>query len=346
MRTFFSYGPVDCRYHFCAERRQLIDRCFQQLIGAPEEGGHFFTIWSPRQCGKTWLMRQVKKEIEKQYPDKYMVGMMSMQGVILEDADSEKELLSWFPELFRDALNIRPDTPEDWKAWIRFFHKTEGMFKKPLILFIDEFDSLPRKMIDRLVAIFRDMYLKRDSFNLHGLALIGVRAVLGVDSERGSPFNIQRSLRVPNFTQDEVADLFHQYQSESGQKIEPEVVRTVYDVTRGQPGLVGWFGELLTETYNPGPLKPIDTSTWEDVYRAALYKEWNNPAFIEVKSFRNHSKLEKAKAQAIDYAKKRRFSTITLAVFVPSEDEKILARLSGEQTVDDVRLHVAAIGWV
>jgi hypothetical protein len=53
---------------------------------------------------------------------------------------------------------------------------------------------------------FDDCYSKNNW--LHGLALIGVRAVLGVDSERGSPFNIQRSLHVLNFTLDEVTDLF------------------------------------------------------------------------------------------------------------------------------------------
>ena len=57
MRTFFSYGPVDCEEHFCVPRSEIIERCFMQLIGNPEKGGHFFTIWSPRQCGKTWLMR-------------------------------------------------------------------------------------------------------------------------------------------------------------------------------------------------------------------------------------------------------------------------------------------------
>ncbi|MFP4429135.1 MAG: hypothetical protein ACLFPB_07420 [Desulfovermiculus sp.] len=34
------------------------------------------------------------------------------------------------------------------------------------------------------------------NYFLHGLALIGVRAVLGVGSERGSPFNVQHSLHV------------------------------------------------------------------------------------------------------------------------------------------------------
>ena len=46
---------------------------------------------------------------------------------------------------------------------------------------------------------------------LHGLALIGVRAVLGVENVKGSPFNVQRSLHIPNLTHDEVVYLFDCY---------------------------------------------------------------------------------------------------------------------------------------
>jgi hypothetical protein len=71
-----------------------------------------------------------------------------------------------------------------------------------MILLIDEVDTLPSLWLDVLVGQFREMYLDRPKDHLanwlHGLALIGVRAVLGVDSERGSPFNIQRSLHVTN----------------------------------------------------------------------------------------------------------------------------------------------------
>jgi hypothetical protein len=52
------------------------------------------------------------------------------------------------------------------------------------------------------------------------------------------------------------------------------------------------------------------------------------------------------KEQAVKYAKRLGFLTTTLAVFVPVEDEETLAKLSGEQTIDGVRLYVAAIGWV
>ncbi len=86
-------------------------------------------------------------------------------------------------------------------------------------MFIDEFDSLPPNLIDRLTALFRDMYLKGDSYALHALALIGVRAVLGVESERGSPFNIQRFMHVPNFSQEETQELFRQYREERSKPV-------------------------------------------------------------------------------------------------------------------------------
>jgi hypothetical protein len=131
------------------------------------------------------------------------------------------------------------------------------------------------------------MYLDRQSYCIYGLALIGVRAVLSVNSERGSPFNIQRSLHVPNFTLDEVTDLFDQYQQESGQVVEPEVSQSMYESTKGQPGLVGWFGELLTEKYNPGQNAPIDASIWNTVLCKALFVEWNNTVFDLVKKVRS-----------------------------------------------------------
>ena len=283
MRQFHSYGPVNSKQHFCVERQALLEQCTEQLIGDPEEGGHYFTIWAPRQTGKTWLMRQVKKEIEARYGDRFIVGTMSVQGVILKDDDPEEKFLDKVPLLMWETFRQKIEAPSDWEAFKGLFDRDEGMFDRPLILFIDEFDSLPSGVIDRLVGLFRDMYLKRDSYLLHGLALIGVRAVLGVGSDRGSPFNIQRSLHIPNFTKDEVEDLFHQYQTESGQEIETEVVAKVYESTRGQPGLVCWFGELLTETYNPGAEKTISLEDWKDVYRRACFTEWNNTVLNLVK---------------------------------------------------------------
>ncbi len=286
MRRFHSYGPVDCRSHFCVGRGALVQHCMEQLVGGPEEEGRFFTIWAPRQCGKTWLMRQVAEKIEQERPGRFTVGMMSMQGVVIEKDDPPETFLSRAPLLMSRFFNIDVAAPESWEAFGALFSTRMKLFERPLILFIDEFDKLPPLVIDRCVGMFRDMYLDRRNFCLHGLALIGVRAALGVDSDRGSPFNVQRSLHVPNFTEGETEDLFRQYQAESGQKIEPGVVDAVHASTRGQPGLVCWFGELLTEKFNPGIEKTIGFSIWEDVYRSALFKEWNNTVLNLVKKAR------------------------------------------------------------
>jgi len=283
MRHFHSYGPIDSEEHFCVPRYELIKRCTQQLVGNPQKGGHYFTIWAPRQNGKTWLMRQVKKRIEAQYGNRFICTTLSMQGLIMSDDDPDKVFFNHTPFLFEKGSAPEIPEPANWNEWIRLFGKKQGVFDRPVILFIDEFDSLPSKIIDTLVTLFRDMYLNRDEFRLHSLALIGVRAVLGVGSDRGSPFNVQRALHVPNFSYNEVNDLFEQYQDESGQQIIPEVVEQVHESTCGQPGLVCWFGELLTEKYNPGAERTILREHWQEVYRRALHIEWNNTVLNLVK---------------------------------------------------------------
>ncbi len=283
MRRFHSYGPVDQDIHFAVPRTELVENCLQHILGEPGKGGHYFTIWAPRQTGKTWLMRQVKQRIETDYPDQFIVGTMSMQGVIMDESDPDSVFFSYIPSLFSRTFNVTVPEPDSWNEWSSYFSRQTSQFSKPVILFIDEFDSLPSAVIDRLVTLFRDIHLNRELYQLHGLALIGVKAVLGVDSQRGSPFNIQRSLHVGNLTRDEVISMFDQYQTESGQRVDAAVPDALYEATNGQPGLVGWFGELLTEKYNPGIDKPIGMDTWKYVYHAALRVEWNNTILNLVK---------------------------------------------------------------
>ncbi|MCP4403837.1 MAG: YcjX family protein, partial [bacterium] len=77
-------------------------------------------------------------------------------------------------------------------------------------------------------------------------------------------------------TRAEVLDLYQQYQDESGQQIESDVVTEVFRVTKGQPGLVSWFGELLTERYNPDKSTPLTRTNWQTVWLEARVTEPNN----------------------------------------------------------------------
>ncbi len=283
MRKFYSYGPVDAEEHFCVERKEIVDRCVQQLVGHTEKGGHYFTIWAARQTGKTWLIYQAMQEIPKRYGDAFAVPLTSFAEL--------DELVYVTPPQNQDTDNVKvpralriilerdlPGKPhvQFWDDIPALFSRQGGLWDRPVILLIDEVDTAPSWVLDLLVRRFRELYLQRSRNWLHGLALTGVRAVMGIESKRGSPFNIQRSLHMTNLTTDEVREMYQQYQDESGQPIAPEVVEAVYDATRGQPGLVSWFGELLTETYNPGQEHSIGYDTWEYVWNAAYSVLPNN----------------------------------------------------------------------
>jgi hypothetical protein len=177
MRTFSSYGPVDEHDHFCVKRESLVARCVEQLVAPGERaGGHFFTLWAARQTGKTWLIRQAKARIEREYPDQFIVGEMSVQGVIMQDEEPADRFLTSVPTLFREGFHLKLESPPaDWDKLKGLFSRDAGLFDKPVILLIDEFDSLPQKVIDTLVGMFRDLYLKRGEHVLHALALSTTR---------------------------------------------------------------------------------------------------------------------------------------------------------------------------
>jgi len=277
MRRFHSYGPVNSEHHFCVERNSIVEKCTNQLLGIPEKDGHFFTIWAPRQTGKTWTIRQSIDRIKTNYKDSFIVAGLSMQA--FTPSETERHSSTFFrrwQSVILEELNIDVGPICNWDEWLELFKKRTGILKEPLILIIDEFDKLPSEIIDQVVSMFRDMYLTRDKYLLHGLALVGVRAVLGVDSKKGSPFNVQRSIHIPNLTFAEVQKMFDDYQVESEQNIDTKVVQQIYDTTNGQPGLIGWFGELLTEKYNEDTSKTIDMKQWKRIYKRSINIEHNN----------------------------------------------------------------------
>ncbi len=284
MRKFSSYGSIDRDIHYHVPRKELIENAYMQLIGEnPEKGGHYITVWAPRQAGKTWIMQQVVRKIRKQ--GEFEVAIISMQSAKTETTDDGvlevlvRKLGKWFDREL-------PET-DSWKNLAELF--TNKHFERPLVLILDEFDALREDFINKFANEFRDIYISRQNEAekpsgeknciLHGLALIGVRSVLGIENVSGSPFNVQRSIRIPNLTYDEVSEMFGWYQRESGEKIEQDVVERLFYETRGQPGLTCWFGELLTEgfeDYKPETGRPVNTEDFEEVFAAAVNVLPNN----------------------------------------------------------------------
>ena len=284
MRKFSSYGPVDTDLHYYAPRKALFDQTLTHLLGEnPAKGGHYITVWAPRQTGKTWLMQQVLLRLQTDEPYQgFTVAKINLQHLAGEQDIGEivKSITTRLAEALGKSLP-EPDTLKDFESI--FHHNT---LDKPLILILDEFDALTEEAIAGLANVFRNIYISRQDqltkttaakdYLLHSVALIGIRAVLGVENVSGSPFNVQRSLHIPNLTFAEIEGMFKWYEQESGQRVEPAVIERLFYETQGQPGLTCWFGELLTETYNQTAGKPITPDNFAEVYAAALNVLPNN----------------------------------------------------------------------
>ena len=259
MRRFSSYGPVDTDLHFHAPRTALVDRVLAALTGGggPANGGGYITVWAPRQRGKSWIVGQAVRRLRD---DPRHRGF----DVVATSVEHLKTVPEVGAVVRRIASDVAGALGVDVGP-IRSVDEFDAVFRaecgsKPLILVLDEFDALPSAAIEGIVGVFRKIHGHRTlqagrpagemGYRLHGVALVGVRSALGVDSATGSPFNVQQSVHVPNLTEDEVGGMFAWYERESGQAVEPAVVERVYRETRGQPGLTSWLGELLTETYN------------------------------------------------------------------------------------------------
>jgi len=237
MRRFSSYGPLDKELHYYVPRQKLIDGAFQELLGDdPNKGGHFITVWAPRQTGKTWIMQQIVSSIQQD--TEFDVVYLSLQ--FLDKESDVNRVAQLFAQELMEKLNLEKPIINRLDDFHLLFKR--GTLSKPLILILDEFDALEQAVIARLVSVFRHIYNTRSGqantstaekdYLLHGMAFIGVRAVLGVENVKGSPFNVQRGVHIPNLTHSEVVYLFDWYMRESGQSIDSEVVERIWYETK------------------------------------------------------------------------------------------------------------------
>jgi hypothetical protein len=72
----------------------------------------------------------------------------------------------------------------------------------------------------------------------------------------------------------------------------------------------------------------------------------DKPGIIKIKSFVDAYQIKKDRSKAAAYAKQLGLDRVTLAVFIPVEDDTVLAKLSGQVVIEGVQVTVVAIGWV
>ncbi len=263
MKEFNTSGPNIANQHYTIERTELINKGIKLV-----EKGRYFTIWAPRQTGKSTYFGQLAEKLTE---NGYKVAHINFENYRNEPIHSFIGRLTW-------------KLKEYWQ--LEFHDKTIGeIFKdieevenQKLVLIIDEVEGINKEYFGDFLHSIRNAYHSRQNHSLKSVILVGVSNIVGVVSDNASPFNIADNLNVPYFTDKEVFELLGQHETETGQLFEEKVKLKISQITANQPGLVNGFAMKLVEDYPDNKIITYnDYLKVEDWYlRIAIDKNFAN----------------------------------------------------------------------
>ena len=250
MRSFNTAGPVKPDRDYCIpplDRLDLDEVLF--LIGQAK----YFVLHAPRQSGKTSTLLALRDRLNADgaYHCVYTTfecGQTArenveeaMRAILDELAESAFETLGddFIGDVWPDIL-ARSGPHRALAVSLARWAKAAP---KPLVLLIDEIDALVGQSLISVLRQLRSGYAKRPDRFPQSVVLCGLRDVRDYQMDAGgSPFNIKaESLRLGDFSKNEVSALLEQHTAETGQRFSHEAFEAVWSQSMGQPWLVNAF---------------------------------------------------------------------------------------------------------
>jgi hypothetical protein len=263
----------------------------KQDIKTMVDRGRYFSIFAPRQSGKTTFLEGM---CDRLHTDSiYVAIILSFEDcTALKKAEFysliEKEL---YYRLINRLKEIKCERIEEVQQFLNqhrltnhislrlFFEELNRILQfKKIVIFIDEFDGIPLKELGNFLTALRKLYLaykKIDRKALYSVGLVGIRNITKLVVGGVSPFNIADQVTLPSFSLANIRDLYAQYTAETDQPFTEAAVQKVHEETAGQPWLVNRLGTILTMDIKPGTVESIDEHDVEKAIRALL-KEKND----------------------------------------------------------------------
>ena len=255
MRFFNTAGPVKPEKHYCIPPLERLD--IDEVLALVRDE-KYFVLHAPRQTGKTSALLALRDLLNAEgiYRCVY-VNVESGQAAREDVARVTRTILAGLASRARLTLGdeflgkiwsgILAEVGPDFALQEALTRWAEAD-AKPLVLLIDEIDAL---IGDSLLSVLRQLragYDLRPEGFPQSVVLCGIRDVrdyrihsssANATIAGGSPFNIKaQSLRLGDFSQDEVQALLGQHTEETGQAFTPDALEMIWTQTRGQPWLV------------------------------------------------------------------------------------------------------------
>ena len=255
MRFFNTTGPVVAADHYCIPPLTRLN--LTEVLKLIRDK-RYFVLHAPRQTGKTSALLALRDLLNAE--DDYRCVYVNVEGgqALREDVEQVmRTILAGLASRARLTLGDEFLTSV-WPGILNHIGPGAALQEtlthwaqsdpKPLVLLIDEIDAL---IGDSLLSVLRQLragYDLRPEGFPQSVILCGVRDVRDyrIHSSSanaiiagGSAFNIKaRSLRLGDFSQDEVRALLRQHTEETGQRFTPDALELIWTQTQGQPWLV------------------------------------------------------------------------------------------------------------
>ncbi|NJM17741.1 MAG: ATP-binding protein [Richelia sp. SM1_7_0] len=256
-RWFNIAGPCQTDKHYMLSPTSRLPD-LSRLI----EQESYFVVHAPRQTGKTTAMLALAQQLTA--TGRYAAVVVSVEvGSAFNHDPSAAELAilgTWRDTIaIRLPQDLRPSAWEYGEPGQRIKASLQAWAQsspRPLVIFIDEIDSLQDQTLISVLRQLRDGFPNRPENFPSSVGLIGLRDVRDYKVASGgsdrlntaSPFNIKvSSITLRNFNAAEVAELYQQHTQDTGQIFTEEATAYAFDLTQGQPWLVNALAKEVVE---------------------------------------------------------------------------------------------------
>ena len=238
MRSFNTSGPNIIEEHYTLMRPELVLEGLNKI-----RASRYFTIWAPRQTGKSTYFRLLADNLQA---EDYKVAHVNFENY------KEATMVAFLNE-FHARLAMHWGIDFEGKDLQETFSAISRLKDQKLVLIIDEVEGINPDFFGQFLHSIRNVYQVRTEHSLKSVILVGVSNIVGVVQDNASPSNVTDNLNVPYFTDAEVLELLGQHETETGQLFDPSVKTKISEITANQPGLVnGFAGRLVSDNPKKG----------------------------------------------------------------------------------------------